>query len=439
MFRILKDRRFIAVLVSLLLALNLSGAVFASDETGFDSGPATGMTDEAPGQADGAADEEDVTPAAGPEFMDASDDISESGATVGPADDEVTPDDSLIPLAVIDGEPQGVLTERKFASKWFLVDEVGARFDGWYEFEGEGRTAYFDGKKGRLSGYKKVDDVYYYFESANGNTLKGSKKIDGYYYYFAGPPSSGGLIKNGLVTTPGWIYDGPDTYYCRTTAGVLATGKRTINSKNCYFKSGGKLLNGQIKISGYYYFYDGEDGIAKKAEREVVSGENTYVYFYGTDGKRLTGLVTFPAGTTSQTVSGDALFTRSEGQTAYYTTKGLTYDVKKIGNYFYYFDHTDGHRVSASETESGIGWIQDTVTGKWYAIGAKDRLRTGLHKVGDKDCYFTPSTAALFTGKVKTGKYYNYFDGKNGLDTTPGWRDGDGGTVYYLNVADSLI
>ncbi|MDR0874777.1 MAG: S8 family serine peptidase [Clostridiales Family XIII bacterium] len=100
MFRIVKDRRFIAILVSLLLALNLSGAVFASDEQDLDPGSAPGMTDAGADTVTTGGDDavttggdDAVIPAAEPESTDE----PESGENSELIDDLTTAPEAGVP------------------------------------------------------------------------------------------------------------------------------------------------------------------------------------------------------------------------------------------------------------------------------------------------------------------------------------------------------
>jgi glucan-binding YG repeat protein len=273
------------------------------------------------------------------------------------------------------------------------------------------------------------------YYTANGLTF-GPKKIGGKYYYFN---RTDGVLFTDKNT--GWIEDLPGaTYYCRTETGVLATGKLTVNGKNCYFNSVGKLLTGQIKIGGYYYYYAGKGGRANDAECTVVSGAKTSVFYYAKDGKRKTGLVTFSAETFNGTEN--PAFDRTEGQKAYYTTNGLTYGAKKIGKYFFYFDRTDGHRIDVSETSSG--WITEAGAGARYFIDETKNilyLVTGSKKIGEQYYLFSSSTAAMEKGvEKKVGSHYFYYcavDNENGSGLPAGaranglWDLLDGRTVYY--------
>jgi hypothetical protein len=160
---------------------------------------------------------------------------------------------------------------RKIGRYWYHFDKGGTLSTGWFTVKSRRYFAKKTGTVGKTygvlrTGFRKVDGVYYYFNTTGKKGVVGSQKTgwitvgrNRYYYHPDGTKASG------LTTIGRKLF-----YFSETGAikyrGRLITGWKTIDGKKYYFRPTGKTgtigaayRNRKIKIRKKYYRF-GADG-----------------------------------------------------------------------------------------------------------------------------------------------------------------------------------
>lgn len=208
----------------------------------------------------------------------------------------------------------GKLQKNKWIGQDYYVDAKGVRKTGWLTWK---KNRYYFGKNGKVIRSKWI-------------------KQKGKMYYAS---ETGAVYRNGR-------YQVGDFYYAFDKKGAKLTGKRTYSGKTYYFgnKTGRMLVKQWVTEKKKVYYY-GEDGALAK---------NRWVgrYYVGKTGARVAG-----------TWRGNR-YLGKDGK--------AIIGLKKIGNYYYYFD---------PETYEKVVNVTMTVDGTEYAFDGKGRApATGLQK-----------------------------------------------------------
>lgn len=274
-------------------------------------------------------------------------------------------------------------------------------------------TRYFELDGSLVTGFKKIGDYTYFFDSTTGLKKLGTENWDitvingkkyainqnGVIYnasYKGGwKKYSSGLRyfdKDGVMKT-GWFTLGGKKYYLDPSTGFRTVGLKKINGKTYYFvetNSAAYAYTGGWKKFGKNYRYFDKNGVMKTGWL-TVSGKK---YYLDTKtGFRTVGL---------KKISGKTYYFTETNSAAYAYTGGW----KKFGKNYRYFD-----KKGVMKT----GWLK--VKGKYYYLNTKTGYRTvGLKKIKGKTYYFVEKNSAAYrySGWKKFGKKMRYFD-KNGV------------------------
>ena len=122
--------------------------------------------------------------------------------------------------------------------------------NGWAIEEGK-KYYYENGKK--VKGRKKIEGVWYYFETSTGAMQTGWQYIGGKWYYMNG---------SGAMQT-GWQYIGGKWYYMNGS-GAMQTGWQYIGGKWYYMNGSGAMQIGWQYIGGKWYFLESSGKMATK-------------------------------------------------------------------------------------------------------------------------------------------------------------------------------
>lgn len=135
----------------------------------------------------------------------------------------------------------------------------------------------------KVTGWKKLGNYWYYFNS-NGTMQTGWVKVKDKWYYF----NKSGQMQTGWIKLPlGWYYlqpGGPvsigwnriDGYwYYMDCSGLMLTGWQKIDGDWFYFKEGGQMHQGWLALKGKWYFFYGN---GKMATGWVQRGEDWYYF-----------------------------------------------------------------------------------------------------------------------------------------------------------------
>ncbi len=131
----------------------------------------------------------------------------------------------------------------------------------WYQYD--------DGTYAK-SKQVKIGKKYYRF-NAGGYMITGWKKVNREWYYY--DKSSGAMVT-------GWKKIGKKWYYFQKDYGNMYTGYRSIGNKWYYFNTSGAMRTGWLKPSGSTWHYFGSDG-AERYGWQKIGGK---WYYFGKSG-----------------------------------------------------------------------------------------------------------------------------------------------------------
>ncbi len=346
-------------------------------------------------------------------------------------------------------------------SDWFYIKSDGTPHKGWLQ-EGSYRY-YLDPQTGKMqTGIQTIDGKTYFFKAApsgimltgfqptpqgkyyfnaNGTTSSGWIKIGGYWYYFdpadnnraaTGWKTIGGrtyylnpdatmaqgwkeiegswhyFIGEGTMQK-GWLQEGSYRYYLDPQTGKMQTGIQTIDGKTYFFKaapsgimltgwqymdgkwycfaSSGEAQRGWLNLSGAWYYLD--PTTAQMQTGWLTLGNNTYYLRAAPNGSMVTGL---------QTID-DKRYVFAPAPSGH-MIKGQWYKNPSDG-YWYWPDKTDGHILTNTFVNDGIG---DSY------VGSDGRMATGWIWVGNKNYYFNSA------GYMQRSKWIDgYWVGDDGV------------------------
>ena len=218
-----------------------------------------------------------------------------------------------------------------------------------------------------------------------------------------------------------WVEMNDKTFFYGSD-GKRATGMTTIDNYTYFFSDDGVMQKGLQRINGDLYMFSEYTG-QMKTDDWYRPNMDTY-YYFGKDGKALTGL---------QTIDNQTYYFSADGikQTGWQTINGKYYyfdDImitgwQTIDDHLYYFTETGA-------LKTGPCWFNDNnIT---YYITADGTLLTGLQKISGKTYYFSEYHGQMLTGWIyfddESG--YRYFNDKGEMQT--GWFTEEDNTYYFF-------
>lgn len=126
----------------------------------------------------------------------------------------------------------------------------------------DGRKSYYNSNGKLQGGWQTVNGKRYYFDWADGKSLRWSQWIDGSLYYF----NTDSEVVTGWVT---WRADGSKSYFDGNGRALMEW--QTIGGKTYYFNpSNGQSLRGMHVIDGQsYYFNERSELVGGKSEAKT--------------------------------------------------------------------------------------------------------------------------------------------------------------------------
>lgn len=375
--------------------------------------------------------------------------------------------------------------------RFFFDPDTGKAAVGFVERE-NGYTYYYDSANGVKTGFVTVNGKLYRL-GTSGNKLYGKQLVDGSYYFF--DPQTGAAVSGWVesFTSTGDVYrsyysptdnkavvglkqiDG--AYYYFSSSGNAVSGSYKVDGVSMYFDPNTqKLYTGPVSINGKIYYSNGLKGLKQDSSQKVpanalswgtIGGAKCYygingkpitglqiidkkLYMFDTDGKLLTGLISY------------------RGITRYYTDKGALTGLQTIGGGSYYFSPANASMIKGLKTISDVkygfddegrnskGWIVvngnyrcyidhnkgmltglQQIDGKWYWLGTNGIMRTGMQTVTDsigaqRICFFGDDGTMTY-GFVEINDKLYYFDEKTG-ERASGWKT-IGEKKYYFDLS----
>lgn len=287
------------------------------------------------------------------------------------------------------------------ANAYYLGTDGALRY-GWIQ-AGDGRNYYANGSGILLTGWQKIENLWYYFDRSTRQQDVKARVEDNYF----ATATDGGILYtyyflNGTGLAKGWqTIEGRRYYFhtstCQLQTGFFQVGKawyyynqdRTVKTgwwnreetgARYYFNGNGQAVTGWQTIGGSRYYFDA-NGVMQTQRTKIG---NVY-YFFGPDGKMRTGFVKYCDTTYYFNGNGQMLkgWQTIGGQRYYFDGEGaLQIGFVKVGTATYYFD----------ERQATLG-----------------RLLKGLQNIGEETYYFNTS-GVLLKGWQKVGNVWRFFD-----------------------------
>ncbi len=291
---------------------------------------------------------------------------------------------------------------KKISGFWFYFDKTvgepgGVMATGWTTV---GSYTYYMNASGiMVTGLRTIDGKKYIFDSNNGNRKSGWVNLNGKYYY-ADPAKDDALttgwkkvgnfwyyFNSDAAMVTGWIKSGNYYYYFHST-GAMATGWANINGRYFYFNENGVMMTGWQKLGGVWYYLT-SNGDMVTGVKQV---DGVYYFFHES------GALTTTKGW-QKAADGYTYYTYEDGRVAVNTTidgKNLGADGKVTNdpdaiaqqyssptNYLIVADRTD-HILGVYKGSKG-NWTR--VKGYWkITTGAVETpTPTGEHWIRFKD------------------------------------------------------
>ena len=305
----------------------------------------------------------------------------------------------------------------KIDGKMYYFSESGAWVNkaGWqsipYPF-GSGKAWFYNDETGTpVTGWKKINGTWYYFDEEYGIMSTGVRYITdnngtGNWWYFS--------ASGAWVNKPGW----QSFSYTAYTDSYGATAKEWV-----YINSDGTLVTGWQDIKGSRYYF--EDAIMFNGVTREIDG-STY-YFE-------------PSGALTKTAGWHRRDFSDGGHNYWYTEKNdgiISMGWKNIGGKTYYFGSDDGQYYHDGVMYHNAPYYID---GALYFFTESGSLASGgwqsvsytINNVTSKDWYYTNSDGTVVTGWVTVGGVHYYFDPDyRGLMHKGGWYEVEGKMEFF--------
>lgn len=308
----------------------------------------------------------------------------------------------------IDGQKYYV-SQGGFVNKAFYSHNLG-KYVYRYEPEEGGAVRYFDLEGVMYTGFRKINEYYFYFDTETGVLLKGDENytpvVIGAQKYAV---NENGVVYNYGADTGAWKQYGENYRYFGTD-GVMRTGWLAVNDKKYYMDPDTGLRTvGLQELDGKTYYFVEKNNAGYAWNSGWKNFEGSYRYF-DVDGVMKTGWLK---------VNGKKYYLNK-------TTGFRTVGLKKIGDKTYYFVETDDAAYAWCD-----GWKK--FDGNYRYFDTDGVMKTGWLTVGEKKYYMDPSTGLRTVGlKEIDGKTYYFVEKNNaGYAWCDGWKSFDGNYRYF--------
>ncbi|WP_436684808.1 glycosyl hydrolase 53 family protein [Lactiplantibacillus plantarum] len=269
------------------------------------------------------------------------------------------------------------------------------------------------------NGFIHQDANAYYYE--NNTKVTGQKKINNYWYYFD------------------------------DATGAMVTGFKSIANQNktVYYNSNGQMQYGQQHLNGHWYLFDNTTGAMQTGFQKIANQHKTV--YYANNGQMQYG---------QQHLNGHwYLFDQKTGamqtgfqkitnqhKTVYYANNGqMQYGQQEINNHWYLFDATTGamqtgfqkianqHKTVYYANNGQMQYGQQHLNGHWYLFDQKTgAMQTGFQFITSQNklVYYNPTGKMQYGQQLIHGKRYNFNQKTGALKVSPGQNLIDG--HWYL-------
>ena len=309
-------------------------------------------------------------------------------------------------------------------SAWCYLDGIG-----W---------AYLNSQGNPVTGWQKLDNVWYYF-NADGSMHFGWLVKNGTTYFMR--PYNQGYDPGAMAVGLTWVYtNGIEGYYYFNENGAMQTGWQTIDGVEHLFGEDGAAVTGWYQTSEGWIYLD-EEGSRVYGFIEV----NGKVYYLNDQGIMVTGW---------QTINGRKYWFANSGaaNTGWHQSSSGWYYINYNGRMATGVEYINGkwygfkdngimvtgwqkiygnwYYFNANGTAKN-GWFYNN--GKYYYFGLSGVMRTGLQHIDGKMYYFNDS-GAMQTGTQVINGVTHYFE-SNGAAKTGWFKEND--KWYFLKMDGS--
>ncbi len=340
------------------------------------------------------------------------------GTGTGSTDNETSPrltsqkDSSSDSLPSSDQTTANQPARHQWNSGWNKVD------NSWY---------YYNSNSQRLvNGWQKINGRWYNFGQTTGAAKTGSQRILGMDYYF--DPQNAWAVTGWSLQNNNWYYYDPANawkltgwrfinghwyYLDPVQGGATATGLQTIDGKQYYLNSHtngtfGAMQNGWAKVDGSWYFFAG-NGTAEQGWQKI---NGRWYNFDQATGAAKTG---------SQRILGMGYY--FDPQNAWAVTGWSCHD-----GAWYYYDPVNVWALA--------GWQK--LNGRWYNFDqVTGAAKTGNQRLLGMNYYFDPQNAWATTGWLYHDGAWYYYDPRNAWAVT-GWNN-IGEKTYYFILSGKMV
>ena len=223
------------------------------------------------------------------------------------------------------------------------------------------------------NGFIHQDANVYYYE--NNTKVTGQKKINNYWYYFD------------------------------DATGAMVTGFKTIinQNKTVYYNSNGQMQYGKQQINGHWYLFDSILG-SMKTGFQYIANQNKTVY-YNNNGQMQYGQQQINGhwylfDNTTGTMKTGFQYIANQNKTVYYNNNGqMQYGQQKINGHWYLFDNTTG------AMKTGFQIINNQNKIVYYANNGQ--IQYGNQVINGQHYNFDNITGALANQSSISLKLYN--------------------------------
>ena len=318
----------------------------------------------------------------------------------------------------------------------YFFSESGAMETGWCQQTnglGDGDWYYAGSDGALLTGWQKINGIWYYFDPYHYYMYRGAHLIDGKKYYFS--ESGAWVNKEGWQSILFTLSNGKETkvWYYNDASGIPVTGWKKINGIWYYFdiRNGG-MYQGVQEVDGELYFFTSSGAWVSQEGWQSFLYSEYYSDYYGVPKK-----VWVYVNSNGRLATG----WRQVGSSQYYFEEetGFMWNGRT-----YYID--DGYRLfSASGAYlSTAGWqslpytVNNTTYKEWYYINPDGTVVTGWKTIGGKDYYFESGygSEGYNIGRMYSDGWHwidgeeEFFDPSGACKTNVGWVTVDGYTRY---------
>ena len=337
-----------------------------------------------------------------------------------------------------------VTGQKKINNYWYYFDDAtGAMVTGFKSIANQNKTVHYNSNGQMQYGQQHLNGHWYLFDNTTGAMQTGFQKIANQHktVYYA----NNGQMQYGQQHLNGhW-------YLFDQKTGAMQTGfqKITNQHKTVYYANNGQMQYGQQEINNHWYLFDATTGAMQTGFQKIANQHKTV--YYANNGQMQYG---------QQHLNGHwYLFDQKTGamqtgfqkitnqhKTVYYANNGqMQYGQQEINNHWYLFDATTGamqtgfqkianqHKTVYYANNGQMQYGQQHLNGHWYLFDQKTgAMQTGFQFITSQNklVYYNPTGKMQYGQQLIHGKRYNFNQKTGALKVSPGQNLIDG--HWYL-------